>query len=120
MKTASVVSVAGDNAYGVPVDADFTRTFQSLGGHVVQHLQISQNEQNLDEIVSTLAKDPNPGIIFLAMTSLQDARDLIMKLHHQNVKAPVLCSDAIDSDLFPASFASYEKKEKEQPGYFTN
>jgi branched-chain amino acid transport system substrate-binding protein len=119
LNTASIVSVAGDTAYGIPVDKDFTTLFQSLGGRVVNHLQISQNEQNVSAVASTLAKDRNPGIIFLAMTNLQDARDFIVALRRNHVNIPILCSDAIDSDLFPTLFASYPE-EKEQPGYFTN
>jgi branched-chain amino acid transport system substrate-binding protein len=116
LSSASIISVQGDTAYGGPVDTAFTTTFERQGGRVAHHLQLAQN---VSAIVSTLAQDPNAGIVFLAMTDLQKARDVIVALRRNHVKAPILCSDAINSDLFPALFASYPE-ERSQPGYFTD
>lgn len=116
LSNASIIRVKGDTAYGGPVDTAFTTTFERLGGRVTHHLQLAQN---VNDIVSTLAQDPNAGIVFLAMTDLQKARDVIVALRRNHVQVPILCSDAINSDLFPALFAAYPE-ERSDPGYFTD
>jgi branched-chain amino acid transport system substrate-binding protein len=101
LRTASILRLQGDDAYGKPLAEAFTSTFTSQGGHIAQDLQITPDLKN---IASTLVRDP--GIVFLAMTDLQKARDVIVNLRENHVTAPILCSDAIDSDLFPTLFAS--------------
>lgn len=102
LSTASILRLQSDNAYGEPLAKAFTTTFTSQGG-IVYDLPIIQNAQ---DVVSKLAHDPNPGIIYLAMTDLQKARDVIVSLRQSHITAPILCSAAIDSDLFPTLFAS--------------
>lgn len=101
LPTASILRLQGDNAYGAPLALAFSSTFTREGGHIAQDLELVPNVKN---IASQLPHDP--GLIFLAMTDIQKARDVIVDLREHHITSPILCSDAIDSDLFPTLFAT--------------
>lgn len=118
--TASVV-YTDDPAYGIPTAKGFTSTFSSDGG-VVQSLRLAedsaQRQQTLHTIVTTLAHESGPRLIFLAMLDT-DARQVIVALRRQGITTPLMSTDSPGSDSFAASFSSYPE-EHSQPGYFTN
>ena len=105
MNTASIV-YADEPAYGQPIADAFKSTFT---GHIANKLPLALNNQGphtLNNIVTTLTNDPNRGIVFLAMTDVQKAGQLIVALHSKDPTIQILCTDAIDSDLLPASLKS--------------
>lgn len=118
--TASVV-YTDDTAYGIPTAKGFTSAFTS-GGGVVQSLRLAvdpvQHQQTLHTIVTTLAHESGPRLIFLAMLDT-DARQVIVALRRQGITTPLMSTDSPGSDSFAASFSSYPE-ERSQPGYFTN
>jgi branched-chain amino acid transport system substrate-binding protein len=120
--TASIV-YADESAYGVPISQAFQQTFIQQGGHIAHMLPLAQDlrtyQKTLETIVTTLVRDPHPGMVFLAMTDVHKAAQVIVELRRHGVSTPILCTDAIDSDLFPATFASYPEEQR-QPGYFSD
>lgn len=118
--TASVV-YTDDTAYGIPTAKGFTNTFSSDGG-VVQSLRLAEDpahrQQTLNTVVTTLAHESGPRLIFLAMLDT-DARQVIVALRRQGITTPLMSTDSPGSDSFAASFSSYPE-ERSQPGYFTD
>jgi branched-chain amino acid transport system substrate-binding protein len=118
--TASVV-YTDDTAYGIPTAQGFTSTFTSNGG-VVQSLRLAedpaQRQQTLQTIVTTLAHDSGPRLIFLAMLDT-DASQVLVALRRQGITTPIMSTDSPGSTGFAASFSSYPE-ERNQPGYFTD
>lgn len=120
LHTASVI-YTDDTAYGIPTAKGFTSTFTS-GRGVVQSLRLAeapaQRQQTLQTIVTTLAHESGPRLIFLAMLDT-DARQVIVALRRQGLTTPLMSTDSPGSDGFAASFSSYPE-ERSQPGYFTD
>lgn len=118
--TASIV-FTDDAAYGIPTAKGFSSTFTSSGG-VVQSLRLAedpaQRQQTLNTIVTTLAHEAGPRIIFLAMLDT-DARQVLVALRRQGITTPLMSTDSPGSDSFAASFASYPEG-RSRPGYFTD
>lgn len=118
--TASVV-YTDDTAYGIPTAQGFTSTFTS-GRGVVQSLRLAedpaQRQQTLNTIVTTLAHESRPRMIFLAMLDTE-ARQVIAVLRRKGITTPLMSTDSPGSDSFAASFSSYPE-ERSQPGYFTD
>ncbi|HEU5382324.1 MAG TPA: ABC transporter substrate-binding protein [Ktedonobacteraceae bacterium] len=120
--TASIV-YTDDTGYGIPTAKGFASTF-SRGGGVVQSLRLAedpaQRQQTLHTIVTTLAHESGPRMIFLAMLVLDtDARQVIVALRRQGITTPLMSTDSPGSDSFAAAFSSYPE-ERSQPGYFTD
>ncbi|HEY0753643.1 MAG TPA: ABC transporter substrate-binding protein [Ktedonobacteraceae bacterium] len=119
-RNASIV-YTDDATYGMPTAQSFASTFTGDGG-TVQTLALAQNpaqrQKTLDAIVNTLAHNPKPGIIFLAMLDTY-ARQVIVALRQHGIIAPMMSTDSPGSDSFAASFSSYPE-ERSQPGYFTD
>jgi len=103
MNTASIV-YADESAYGQPIANAFESTFT---GHIAHKLPLNdQSSHNLNSIVTTLTNDPNRGIVFLAMTDVKKAGQVIVALRSKDPTIQILCTDAIDSDLLPASLTN--------------
>jgi branched-chain amino acid transport system substrate-binding protein len=118
--TASIV-YTNDAAYGIPTAQGFASAFTSDGGKV-RTLSLgaasAPSQGTLDTIVTNLAHNPRPDIIFLAMLDAS-ALPVIVALRRHGITTPIMGTDSLGSDSFAASFASYPQ-ERSQPGYFTN
>jgi branched-chain amino acid transport system substrate-binding protein len=105
MDTASIV-YADEPAYGQPIANAFESMFT---GHIAHKLPLSltgQGPHTLESIVTTLTNDHRRGIVFLAMTDVKIAGQVIVALRSKDPTIQILCTDAIDSDLLATSLKS--------------
>ncbi len=117
--TASIIT--SDDAAGRSLRMAFSATFKQTGKikHIWELFSETEDLQlSVDEIVNDLAKDPEPGIVFLAISD-KFAKEFIVAIHRRNLNVTLLGNDTIGRETFPALFDQYDE-EKQQPGYFIN
>jgi branched-chain amino acid transport system substrate-binding protein len=122
--TATIV-YTNDPDYGRPTAEAFKKPFAEQGGKISPQdlpLPLNFTPSELDALVSTLAHDPNPGIIYVAALE-GPTRDVIVALRRHGIKAPIFCTTASGHNYFAKYFASHLNdypEERQQPGYFTD
>jgi ABC-type branched-subunit amino acid transport system substrate-binding protein len=104
-----------DDGYGQPFSEGVRRGIKRLGMSATYIAYGTQAEA--EEAAYLAANDPaHPAVILGAIT---EATEIVTMLRRQNVKAPILASNAVAGDYFAASFSNLPE-EREHPGYFTN
>lgn len=117
--TANVI-YSNDTA-GQSLRTAFEATFKQTGTlkHSWEFYEQAEDwQKSLNEIVNDLAKQPEPGIVFLAMSDTF-AKEFIVAIRQRNLTMPLLGNDTLARETFPALFDQYDE-EKRQPGYFVN
>jgi branched-chain amino acid transport system substrate-binding protein len=104
-----------DDGYGRPFSEGVRRGIERLGMSATYIAYGTTSEA--EQAAYRAANDPaHPAVI---LGAISEATEILTVLRRQNVKAPVLASNAIAGDFFAASFANLPE-EREHPGFFTN
>jgi len=118
-KTASIIY--SNDRLGQTLDEAFEETFKREGT-IKNAWKFDPRDKNLaqsvDAIVTKLAADPNPGMVFLAMDDVA-GKDFIVAIRRRKLKAPLFGSQSLVRETSLKLFEQYEE-EKQQPGYFLN
>ena len=104
-----------DDGYGQPFAEGVKRGVARLGMSATYLAYRTSAEA--EEAAYLAATDPaHPAVILGAIT---EATEIVTMLRRQNVKGPILASNAIAGDYFAASFANLPE-ERQHPGSFAN
>jgi ABC-type branched-subunit amino acid transport system substrate-binding protein len=113
----------GTMDYGQSLAAGVRAAFTGPGG--VTHDEAidvagdpAATQASIDHTVADLRRDPNPGLIVIAMQSAP-AKPLLIALNHAGIVAPMIGGDALGDDSFLRSFAD-QPEDQASPGVFTN
>jgi branched-chain amino acid transport system substrate-binding protein len=113
--------VYSDEPYGQSLSNSFVTNFEQAGGADVNSLEYDvepdRTVASVQRIVSTLAADPNPGIVVLAMTGDSMTRDVMVAIRRAGLQPKFLGADAVGGDTFPQRFASIPEEQR-NPGTF--
>jgi len=118
-KTASIIST--HDAYGQTLAKQFKNTFQGLGGEIVLDQVITSKNplpRELDDIVSRVISESNPGTLFIATDDVT-AADLIILMKQKGVSYPIVGASNLSSPAFLEKIGN-QPEEKTFPGYYTN
>jgi len=118
-KTASIIST--DDGYGEALAKQFRNTFVGLGGKISVEEKITaanSTQQRLEEIVSHLITEGDPGTIFIATDDVTAAK-LIVLMKRKGLSFPVAGASSLSTPAFLKSISA-EPEEGTFPGYFTN
>jgi ABC-type branched-subunit amino acid transport system substrate-binding protein len=104
-----------DDGYGQPFSEGVRRGIKRLGMNATYIAYGTPSEA--EEAAYLAANDPaHPAVI---LGAISEATEIVAMLRRQNMKAPILASNAIAGDFFAAGFAKLPE-EREHPGFFTN
>jgi potassium-dependent mechanosensitive channel len=110
------------SVHGESLAKIFRETTEKIGGKVVFQEQFSQNPETIDQeiaqLVETLAKTENPGLVFLSTHGPEGVK-LIKQIKDMGIFAPIAGSDALASEEFIKDFNQH-RKERIHLGYYTN
>ena len=116
-KTASIIY--SDDRLGQTLDEAFEATFKQEGT-IKNTWKIDPKGHNvrssINIIISELAAEPNPGMVFLAMDDVM-SKDFIVAIRRRGLKTPLFGSQSLVRETSFKLFEQYEE-EKRQPGYF--
>lgn len=104
-----------DDGYGQPFSEGVRRGIKRLGMSATFIAYGTPEEA--EEAAYLAANDPaHPAVI---LGAISEATQIVTMLRRQNVKAPILASNAIAGDFFAAGFAGLPE-ERTHPGFFTD
>ena len=113
----------GTMDYGQSLAAGVWAAFAGPGG--VKHAYAidvagdpAATQASIDQAVAALRRDPDPGLIVIAMQSAP-AKPLLIALKHAGIVAPMIGGDALGDDSFLQSFAD-QPEDQTRPGFFTD
>lgn len=118
-KTASIIS--SNDGYGQTLAKQFKNTFQGLGGQIILEKTLtSQNPlpRELDDIVSSVIKENNPGTLFIATDDIT-AAELIILMKQKGISYPLVGVSNLSSPAFMEKIDS-TAEERTFPGYYTD
>jgi len=116
-KTASIIY--SDDRLGQTLDESFETIFKR-GETLKNAWKFDPTSHNvasqLNLIISELAADPDPGIVFLAM-DIAHAKDFIVTIRRRGLKMPLFGNQSLVQETSAKLFEQYDE-EKRQPGYY--
>ncbi|MCC5636505.1 ABC transporter substrate-binding protein [Nostoc sp. CHAB 5844] len=117
--TASIIY--SDDNLGETLHQAFATTFEPNGTLKKSWDFYSKTEdikETVNKIVDSLAAEPDPGIVFLAMND-NFAKEFIVAIKKRQLNVSLLGNNTLARETFPSLFQEYDE-EKRQPGYFIN
>jgi ABC-type branched-subunit amino acid transport system substrate-binding protein len=113
--------IYSDEPYGQSLKPAFEQAFIQSGGTVspalVYEMDASRTAGSLNAIVASLAANPNPGAVFLAVTSDSADHDIIVAVRRAGLNLQFLGGDSTGGDTFSVRFRD-DPEDKQKPGYF--
>ena len=111
--------IFSDEPYGQSLKPAFEQAFAQAGGTVEPALTYdidpNRSADSLRAIIAGLSADPDPGAVFLAITSDSAAHDVIVAAHRAGMNLHFLGADSTGGDTFPGRFKD-DPEEKQKPG----
>ncbi len=118
--TRASIIYSGED-FGLSFTPAFTAAFREDGG-AVAHTWLynpAPGSQGvpLDSIAGELKADPDPGVVLVAISPNTDARDVVVALRRQGVRAQLMGGSSLGADQFSNLFGDLEE-ERREPGHF--